>query len=101
MSGKHYDSDLAVDHLDAVVQPGDVILTRPARYATLPAYRIGVQRWQDTRWVSIPGVDNAAAFRAGGDARTGRIWLFTPDSFELRFAGYQPCAATAGHRVEP
>ncbi len=46
LAAKRYDSDLAVEHLESVVRPGDVILTRPARYATLPAYRIGVERWQ-------------------------------------------------------
>jgi len=94
LSGKRYDSDLAVHHLDAVVQPGDVIATRPARYATLPGYRIGVEQWHDTRWVSTPGIDHAAAFRAGDVPATGRIWLFTPDSFELSFAGYRACGNT-------
>ena len=94
LAGKRYDSDLAVDHLEAVARPGDVIATRPDRYATLPAYRIGVERWRDTRWVPTPGIGNAAAFRAGDAAPTGRIWLFTPDSFELSFAGYRACPAT-------
>jgi hypothetical protein len=92
LAGKRYDSDLAVDHLEAVAEPGDVILTRPARYATLPAYRIGVEQWRDTRWVATPGIDNAAAFRAGDVAASGRIWVFTPDSFELSFQGYRACA---------
>jgi hypothetical protein len=98
LAGKRYDSDLAVDHLRAVAVPGDVILTRPARYATLPAYRIGVERWEHTRWVSTPGIDNAAAFRAGDAPATGRIWLFTPDSFELGFDGYRACPATGSTR---
>ena len=46
LAGKRYDSDLAVDHLRVVAQPGDVIATRPARYATLPAYAIGVREWR-------------------------------------------------------
>jgi hypothetical protein len=94
LAGKRYDSDLAIEHLEAVAVAGDVIVTRPARYATLPAYRIGVERWHDTRWVRTPGMDNAAAFRAGTAPRTGRTWLFTPDTFELSFPGYRACPGT-------
>jgi hypothetical protein len=94
LATKRYDSDLAVEHLEAVAQPGDAILTRPARYATLPAYEIGVQRWHGTHWVPTPGIDNAAAFRAGGVPASGRIWLFTPDTFSLGFPGYGRCPAT-------
>jgi hypothetical protein len=101
LAGKTYDADLAVAHLERVARPGDVILTRPARYVTLPAYRIGVEQWRDARWVATPGIDNAAAFRAGGAARTGRIWVFTPDSFELSFPGYRACPATAAGTTEP
>jgi hypothetical protein len=101
LAGKQYDSDLAVDHLRVVAQPGDVILTRPARYATLPAYRIGVEQWRDTRWAATPGIDNAAAFRAGDAAATGRVWLFTPVSFELSFPGYHPCPSIAGGATKP
>jgi hypothetical protein len=92
LAGKRYDSDLAVDHLAAVARPGDVIVTRPSRYATLPAYRIGVEQWHGTRWLDVPGIDSAAGFRAGGAAPTGRIWLFSPVSFQLSFPGYRACA---------
>jgi hypothetical protein len=101
LAGKRYDSDLAVEHLEHVVQPGDVILTRPARYATLPGYRIGVEQWRATRWVETPGIDNASAFRAGDTAPTGRIWLFTPDSFQLSFPGYRGCPAAADGATKP
>jgi hypothetical protein len=101
LAGKRYDADLAVAHLERVAAPGDVVLTRPARYATLPAYRIGVERWRDTRWVLTPGIDNAAAFRSGGAQPTGRIWVFTPDSFELSFPGYRACPTTTDGRTEP
>jgi hypothetical protein len=93
LASKRYDSDLAIEHLEAVVHPGDVILTRPARYSTLPAYRIGVERWRGTHWVATPGIDNASAFRAGDAAPTGRIWLFSPVSFQLSFPGYRACPA--------
>jgi hypothetical protein len=101
VAGKRYDADLAVDHLDAVVHPGDVIVTRPARYATLPAYRIGVEQWRRTRWVASPGIDNAAAFREQGAIPSGRLWLFTPDSFALEFPGYQACPATRTGATAP
>jgi hypothetical protein len=101
LAGKRYDSDLAVDHLESVARPGDVILTRPARYATLPAYRIGVEQWRDTRWVPTTGIDNASGFRAGRAPGTGRIWLFTPVSFELSFPGYRACPAEADASTRP
>ena len=60
-------------HLDAVVRPGDTILTRPARYATLPGYRIGVERWGDARSVSVAGIPNSTGIRVGvrADRRDG------------------------------
>ncbi|HEY3673335.1 MAG TPA: hypothetical protein VGN51_20540 [Acidimicrobiia bacterium] len=99
--GERDDADLPIDHLDAVVQPGDVILTRPARYSTLPAYRIGVEEWNEPRWVAMPGIDNASAFRAGDVTPTGRIWLFTPRSFELGFPGYRACPETPDGATAP
>jgi hypothetical protein len=101
LAGKRYDSDLAVEHLEQVARPGDVIVTRPSRYATLPAYRIGVEQWRDTHWVATPGIDQASAFRAGGAAPTGRIWLFSPVSFELSFPGYRACARTSKVDLRP
>ena len=87
LGGKRYDADLAIDHLDAVVRPGDVIVTRPARYATLPAYRIGVEQWRDIRWVATPGIDSAVGVPSGDVAPTGRIWLFTPDVVRAALPG--------------
>ena len=60
LASKRYDSDLAIEHLDAVVQPGDTILTRPARYATLPGYRIGVEEWGGGQPVVVAGISNSA-----------------------------------------
>jgi hypothetical protein len=101
LTGERYDADLPIERLDAVVAPGDAILTRPARYDTLPAYRIGVEEWGGTPWVATPGIDNASAFRVGDAAPTGRFWLFTPRSFELGFPGYRPCPARPGGATEP
>ena len=101
LATKRYDSDLAVEHLAAVARPGDVIVTRPSRYATLPGYRIGVEQWQDTQWVATPGIDIAAAFRSGDAPPTGRFWLFTPDSFELGFHGYRACPAATDGATAP
>ena len=93
---ERYDSDRAIDHLERVVNMGDAILTRPARYATLPAYRIGVERWHGAHEVATPGIDNAVAFRADDAPASGRIWLLTPVSFELTFPGYRSCPTTRG-----
>jgi hypothetical protein len=94
LQSEQYDSDRAIDHLEEVVKPGDAILTRPARYATLPAYRMGIEQWHGTQPVATHGIDNAAAFRAADAPASGRIWLFTPDSFELTFPGYGSCPDT-------
>lgn len=100
-TGERYDADLPIERLDAVVQPGDIILTRPARYDTLPAYRIGVEEWGGTPWVATPGIDNASAFRVGDAAPTGRFWLFTPRSFELGFPDYRSCPTSPEHDTAP
>jgi hypothetical protein len=94
LQSERYDSDRAIDHLGRVVKPGDAILTRPARYATLPAYRLGIEQWHGTVQVATHGIDNASAFRAADSSPTGRIWLFTPHSFELTFPGYRTCPET-------
>ncbi len=94
LATKQYDSDLAIRHLEAVVRDGDAIVTRPARYATLPAYRIGVRDWGAVEAVAVPGISNSSAIRADGTASSGRLWLFSPVSFEHRFAGYRPCRAS-------
>lgn len=94
LATKQYDSDLAIRHLESVVRDGDAIVTRPARYATLPAYRIGVRDWGSVEAVELPGISNASAIRADGTASSGRLWLLSPVSFALRFAGYRPCPAT-------
>jgi hypothetical protein len=101
LASKRYDGDFAIDHLEAVVHLGDVILARPARSTTLPAYRIGVEQWRGTHWVATPGIDNASASRAGDTASTGRRWLFSPVSFRLSFPGYRTCPATGPTAVRP
>jgi hypothetical protein len=95
LRSERYYTDRAIAHLERVVKPGDAILTRPSRYATLPRYRIGVERGHGMREVIARGIDGAA-FRAANVPATGRIWLFTPDSFELTFPGYRSCPRTRG-----
>jgi mannosyltransferase len=101
LASKQYDSDLAVRHLEAVVRPGDTILTRPARYATLPGYRIGVEVWDGVRPVRVAGISNATGIRSAGVPASGRIWLFSPVSFELSFPGYRECRAASRGDVSP
>jgi hypothetical protein len=88
------DTDRAIDHLEAVVRPGDVIVTRPARYATLADYRIAVERWQHPVAVPATGIDNASGVRDGAAPATRRLWLFSPVSFGSSFPGYRACTAT-------
>jgi hypothetical protein len=101
LATKQYDSDLAVRRLEAVVRPGDTILTRPARYATLPGYRIGVEDWGDPRRFRAAGISNSTGIRWDAAAPSGRIWLFSPVSFELTFPGYRACPATRATDVRP
>jgi hypothetical protein len=102
LATKQYDSDLAVRHLEAVVRPGDTVLTRPARYATLPEYRIGVLEWGGADAVdAAAGISNATGIRWDAAAPSGRIWLFSPVSFELGFPGYRGCRATGPTDVSP
>jgi hypothetical protein len=101
LAGKRYDSDLAIAHLDAVTSPGDVVLARPARYAPLPGYRLGVQRWGAATPVTVRGISDAAGVRWDTAAPTGRIWVLAPLSFSLSFPGYRACAEGGGVDVAP
>jgi hypothetical protein len=102
LAGKRYDSDLAIAHLDAVTRPGDVVLARPARYAPLPGYRLGVERWNDAATpVSVRGVPDAAGIRWDTAAPTGRIWVYAPVSFTLTFPGFRACADGGAVDVTP
>ena len=65
LATKQYDSDLAIRHLEAVVRDGDAIVTRPARYATLPAYRIGVRDWGAVEAVVVPGISQLVGHPSG------------------------------------
>ena len=88
------DTDQAIAHLEAVVAPGDVILTRPARYATLADYRIAVQQWGRAVHVAAPGIDDAAGVREAAAASTGRWWLLTPVGSRSSFTGWRSCPGT-------
>jgi hypothetical protein len=88
------DTDQAIAHLEAVVRPGDVIVTRPARYATLADYRFAVQQWRRAAHLEAPGIDDAAGVRDASAASTGRWWLLTPVGSRSSFAGWRRCPGT-------
>jgi hypothetical protein len=94
VAGTDLDSDRAITHLESVARPGDVIATLPARGATLAGYRIGVEHWQRTRTVALPGISGASAFRETAVPATRRIWLFSPGAFAGTYPGYEACPGT-------
>ena len=55
---KRWDYDLSIEQLEQVVEPGDIIVVRPALYGALVDWRIGVRG-------DLP----ADAHRSGGDPR--------------------------------
>jgi len=71
-----------------------VILTRPARYATLADYRIAVQQWGRAVHLDAPGIDDAAGVRDAAAAPTARWWLLTPVGSRSTFAGWHRCPGT-------
>ena len=89
---KRWDYDLSVERLEQVGRPGDVLAVRPARYGILVDWRIGVRGSRPTRPVTLAGIGDVDALLVRGAARTGRVWLLTPDGSATRFAGYEPCA---------
>jgi len=72
--------DLALRHLDAVVQPGDVVAIRPAVKASELTWSIGVGAGRATRPAEVDRLANTAAVLLEAPSRpaaapTGRIWL--------------------------
>ena len=80
--------DRSADHLAAVIQPGDVVATRPVRYGLFTQWRLDLGPR-----VAVDGLPpNTVARRVGNAAPTGRIWVLTPIRDDDPFAGFHRCA---------
>ena len=68
--------DIALRHLQGVVQSGDVAAIRPKVKQPELVWSVGVQANLETAPTAVPGLSNSAAVVVDRDApRSGRIWL--------------------------
>jgi hypothetical protein len=84
--------DVVMQHANAVVADGDVVVVRPAWYLPLVEWRVGVRSglpWHD---VTIPGVRDIGAVQLGRGPASGRVWVVTPVNVTAPFAGAPACA---------
>ena len=100
LAGKRYDADLAIDHLDAVAQPGDVIVTA----------RRGTRRFRRTgSGSSSGGTPSGSGPRAStARRRSGRVTHRRPVGsvvhagvVRLGFPGYRACPEAADGSTAP
>jgi hypothetical protein len=91
--------DVALRHLDAVVQPGDVVAIRPRVKEAELTYTIGVRAHRITKIAHIDGLSNTAGVAvmastndADATPMSGRIWLLDWNRRPIE-TGYVQCAA--------
>jgi hypothetical protein len=84
--------DVVMQHANAVVADGDVIVVRPAWLVSLVEWRIGVRSGRPWHDVAIPGVRDIGAVRLGRGPASGRVWVVTPVDVTAPFAGAPACA---------
>ena len=89
--GLPWDTDVSMEHLEAVARPGDVIAVYPARQADIVEWRIGVRGPRPARGVSVPGLPDTEAIQLEGGATT-RVWLLAWAWDHHPFAGFARCA---------
>ncbi len=90
--GLPWDTDLSMQHLEAVAQPGDVLAVYPARQADIVEWRIGVRGPRPARAVSVRGLPDTEAIELEGAATTGRVWLLAWAWDRHRFPRFERCA---------
>ena len=73
---KAWEYDVAVAHLQAAVEHGDVIAVDPVWYAPLLEWRLVVQGPGHLSRVSSPGLIDTETIVVGSTKPTGRVWLF-------------------------
>jgi hypothetical protein len=89
---RHWEYDEAVDHLLAVVRPGDVVATVPDWYGPLVDWRVGVQEFEAARPVHVDELPEAHAILLGNRATTGRAWVLSFAGDHRTFPGMAHCA---------
>jgi uncharacterized membrane protein len=83
--------DVVMQHANAVVADGDVVVVRPAWLVSLVEWRVGVHSglpWHD---VAIPGVRDIGAVRLGNGPASGRVWVVTSVDVTAPFADAPAC----------
>jgi hypothetical protein len=93
--------DVALGHLDAVVQPGDVVAIRPKVKVAEMTFSVGVQAHRATQPADLDGLANTAAIlvqQPGGaqTVGTGRIWLLDWNRRPIE-PGFVDCAPPWHH----
>ncbi len=85
----------ALDQLDRVARPGDVIAIQPLPKGVELDWTLAI-RGDDgpTRSVQLPGIRDAAAVALTGRRPTGRVWLMQITSRKIALAGDHLCAPT-------
>jgi len=89
---RHWEYDASIEHLSAVVRPGDVAATIPAWYGPLVDWRLGVREFGAVRPTRIDVLPHAHAIRLGGAAGSGRAWVLSFGSDRRTFPGLARCA---------
>ena len=91
--------DVALRHLDAVVQPGDVVAIRPRVKQPELAFSIGVRANRVTQTATVAGLSNTAGLAIVSAPGTptatplsGRIWLLDWNRRPIE-SGFVACAA--------
>lgn len=87
---RHWEYDAPLDHLLAVVEPGDVVATIPAWYGPLVDWRVGVREFDGSQPVHVDALPKADAILLGKRAARGHVWV-------LSFAGDHRTYPEASH----
>ena len=89
---RHWEYDESVDHLVALVRPGDVVATVPDWYGPLVDWRVGVREFGAARPVHVDALREAHAIRLGTRATTGRVWVLSFAGDHRGYPGVARCA---------
>jgi uncharacterized membrane protein len=91
--GLPWDTDLSMEHLEAVAEPGDVVAVYPARQADIVEWRIGLRGPHDARAVAVDALPDTEAVELTGAPTSGRVWLLMWAWDRHRFAAFERCAS--------
>jgi hypothetical protein len=89
---RHWEYDASIDHLLAVVHPGDVVATVPEWYGPLVDWRVGVREFDTARTVRVDELPNAHAIFLGTGAASGHVWVLSFAGDDRTSPGMARCA---------